>query len=136
MRLVLDAEAMNALLDERHRASTRVRRALRAAHRLGRDVVVPTVILAELYRGAGHNHAVDSLLSREGGALLLRDTDRMFARLVGGLLAEARVGSRHLADAHVIAAAVESGGGVIVTGDPSDLTRLASPYRSVAIESV
>lgn len=67
------------------------------------------------------------------GAVLLRDTDRALARLVGGVLVEARAGSRYLADAHPVAVAVESGGGVAVTGDPDDLVRLASPYRNVVV---
>lgn len=107
-----------------------------AAFRLQRDVVVPTVILAELYRGAGRNQLVDALLSREEESLVLRDTDRVLARLVGGVLAAAGAGSEDLADAHVVATAVESGGGVILTGDPKDLARLADPFRTVVVESL
>ena len=136
MRLVLDAEAVNALIDPAHPASTQVMRSMSAARRLNRDVAIATVTLAELYRGAGRSHALDALLSREGDALLLRDTDRMFARLVGGILAEAGADSRQLADAHAVALAVETGGGVIVTGDPKDIRRLASPHHSVAIEAL
>jgi hypothetical protein len=43
------------------------------------------------------------------------NTDRPLARLVGGVLTGAKADSRHLADAHVVAAAVETGGGVVVT---------------------
>ena len=49
-------------------------------------------------------------------------------RLVGGVLTEAKADSRYLGDAHVIAAAVETGGGVVLTGDPDDLASLAAPY--------
>ncbi|OHV41748.1 MULTISPECIES: PIN domain-containing protein [Pseudofrankia] len=136
MNVVLDAEAINALIQERHPARLAVRRAMTAAERLGRDVVVPTVTLAELYRGAGRNRALDAMLARESAALLLRDTDRGLARLVGAILAEARVGSEYLADAHAVAAAVEVGGGVVLTGDPDDLSRLAAPYRTVVIEKL
>lgn len=107
-----------------------------AAVRLRRDVVVPTVILAELYRGGGHNQFVDSLLAREEEAIVLRDTDRSLARLVGAVLAAAHAGSEDIADAHVVAAAVEGGGGVILTSDSSDLTRLAAPYRAITIEQL
>ncbi len=106
---------------------------MRAADRLGRDVVVPTVILAELYRGRRHSQLVDSCLSRETG-VRIRDTDRPLARLVGGVLAGASAGSDHLADAHVVAVAVESGGGLILTGDESDLGRLAAPYPNILVE--
>ena len=114
MKLVLDQAAVSALAETPSQAQRQVRRAMTAASRLRRDVTVPTVILAELYRGAGRNQMIDSLLSREVEALELRDTDRVLARLVGGVLAAARAGSEDLADAHVVATAVEAGGGVVL----------------------
>lgn len=114
MRLVLDAEAVYALLDPRHPAERKVRRAMEAARRLRREVVIATGTLAELYRGIGRNQALDALLAREcGDGLVLRDTDRTLARLIGALLSEAGAGSALFADAHPVAAAVEAGGGVI-----------------------
>ncbi|MEZ4225988.1 MAG: hypothetical protein R3B13_33885 [Polyangiaceae bacterium] len=106
-----------------------------AAFRLGRDVVVPAVVLAELYRGRGHDQLLDACLSRETG-IGVRSTDRSLARLVGGILATARAGSSFLADAHVVAAAVELGGGVVLTADPADLRRLSAPYRNVTIVDI
>lgn len=136
MRVVLDAEALNALLNPRHPAERRVRRSLEAARRLRREVWVATVTLAELYRGVGRSHALDALLAREERAgLRLRDTDRGLARLVGGLLAEAGADSDLLADAHAVAVAVESGG-VVLTADVDDLSRLAAPYRTVVVEGL
>lgn len=135
MRLVLDAEAVNALLDSRHPHERQVRRAMEAARRLHREVAIATGTLAELYRGAGRNQRLDALLARElGHGLLLRDTDRMLARLIGALLAEAGASSALFADAHPVAVAVEAGGGVVQTADPDDLSRLAAPYRTVVIE--
>ncbi|MGH3764660.1 MAG: hypothetical protein ACRDTX_05850 [Pseudonocardiaceae bacterium] len=52
MRVVLDAEAVNALLDRTHPGERTVRRALTTAYRLSREVVVPTVILANHCRAA------------------------------------------------------------------------------------
>lgn len=130
--VVLDAGALSALGGRPPRRMFEVRAALRAAERLGRDVVVPAVILAELYRGPRHNQMVDACLSRETG-IGVRDTDRSMARLVGGVLAAAHAGSRHLADAHVIAAAVELGGGIALTTDPGDIGRLAAAYRNVTV---
>jgi predicted nucleic acid-binding protein len=130
--VVLDAGALSALAGRPERRNQEVRAALRAAARLDREVVVPAVILAELYRGPRHNQVVDACLSRETG-LRVRDTDRPLARLVGGVLAAADTGSRHLADAHVIAAAVEVGGGIALTTDPADLERLATAYRNVMV---
>lgn len=134
MKLVLDQAAVSALAEPPSNSQRQVRRAMTAAARLRRDVTVPTVILAELYRGAGRNQMIDSLLSREVEALELRDTDRVLARLVGGVLAAASAGSEDLADAHVVAVAVEAGGGVILTVDEDDLIRLASPYRTILVE--
>jgi len=130
--VVLDAEAMAALAGRPSRRSVEVRAALHAAARLQREVVVPSVILAELYRGPRHNALVDACLSRETG-IRVRDTDRALARIVGGVLAAAHAGSEYLADAHVIAAAVELGGGLALTTDAEDLNRLAASYRNVTV---
>ena len=93
------------------------------------------MILAELYRGPGHNQVVDASLGRET-AIRVRDTDRGFARLVGSVLAAAKAGSEDIADAHVVAAAVEAGGGMILTGDETDLKRLAAPYPNLVVMHV
>ena len=89
-----------------------------------------------MYRGAGRNQAIDALIAREArnNGLLLRDTDRSLARLIGALLAEAGASSALFADAHPVAVAVEAGGGVVQTADPDDLGRLAAPYRTVVID--
>ena len=55
------------------------------------------------------------------------------ARLVGGVLVAADAGSQHLADAHVIAAAVDVGGGLALTTDAEDLERLVAAYRDVMV---
>lgn len=130
--LILDAEALSTLAGPPGPRKRVVRAAMHAAARLGRQVVVPTAILAELYRGRAHASAIDACLSRETG-IRLRDTDRSLARLVGGVLAAAGAGSEHVADAHAVAAAVEVGGGVILTGDSEDLSRLGAPYRQVVV---
>jgi predicted nucleic acid-binding protein len=130
--LVLDAEALSALARERGPRFREVRAALEAARRLNRSVVTPAVILAEMYRGPGHNQVVDACLSRET-AISVRVTDRSLARLVGGILAASRSDSSDLADAHAVATAVEQGGGVVLTGDTSDLMRLAASYPNVHI---
>ena len=134
-RLVLDSEALSALGRQRSARQDEVRAALRAAQRLHREAVVPTVVLAELYRGPHRNQFVDACLARETG-IATRDTDRPFARVVGGVLAGAGAGSGMLAYAHVVAAAVETGGGVVLTGDPADMTRLAAPYPTVIVQQL
>lgn len=136
MIVALDSEAFNALAREDSERKRRVRRILRAAQRLGRDVRVPSLVLAELYRGKDHHHLVDACLARERASLASRDTDRALARIVGGVLAGARAGSDMIVHAHVVALAVEAGGGVVVTGDEADLTRLSAPYNHVVVEAV
>lgn len=136
MILVLDNEAVSALARHDTPRKRQVRRALEAAHRLGRDVVVPTLVLAESYRGAPRVQAVDSMLARHAEALRTRDTDRTIARLVGGVLYDAGAGSEDVVDAHLVAIAAEVGGGLVLTGDPNDLERLAAPYRTVVVETL
>lgn len=133
--LVLDAEALSSLARQRGPRFREVRAALEASRRLRRDVMTPAVVLAELYRGAGHNQVVDACLSRETG-IHVRETDRGLARLVGGVLTAARADSADLADAHVVAVAVEAGGGVVITSDHDDLQRLAASYPNVLISKV
>ena len=130
--VVLDNAALEALASGEGKTGTVVRAALTAALRLRRNVVVPAVVLAEMYRGRGHNQVVDACLSRETG-LLVRDTDRTLARLVGGVLSGAGAGSENIVGAHVVAAAVEAGGGVCLTGDPDDIGRLSAPYANVSV---
>ena len=136
MILSLDSEALSALAGPDSQAKRRVRQAMEAARQIRRDVVVPSVVLAELQRGPNGSRQVDALLARHEGALVCRDTDPRLARLVGGVLHAASVGSEDIVDAHVVAVAVETGGGVVLTADVGDLVRLASPYRSVAVEGL
>lgn len=136
LAVVLDSQAVTALAERNHRRNRHVMRYLEAARRLKRPVIVPTVVLAELYRGPGRNALVDSCLARQEDALELRDTDRAFARLVGSVLATASAGSSELADAHVVAAAVANNGGVVVTSDRGDIERLAEPYRFITVDVV
>jgi predicted nucleic acid-binding protein len=134
--VALDAEAVNALAGPESAQKRRVRQAMTAAVGLGREVVVPTLVLAELHRGPRRTTRVDALLARHEGAIACRDTDPVLARIVGGVLHASSSGSEDMVDAHVVALAVEEGGGVVLTGDTDDLERLAGPYRSVIVEGL
>jgi predicted nucleic acid-binding protein len=131
--LVLDSAAVEGLC--RRDVPMLIRAALEAASRLGRDVVIPSAVLAECYRDRNHVQAIDSMLARRP-ALRLRDTDRVLARLVGGLMATADVGSEAMVDAHVVAVAVEQGGGVCLTSDVVDLERLAAGSPAVSVVAI
>ncbi len=136
MIVALDSEAFSALAGPDSVRKQRVRRILRVAQRLGRDVQVPAIVLAELYRGRSYNQLVDACLAREHVGLDVVPTDRAMARLVGGVLTAAKSASLDIVDAHVVAACIARGGGVAVTGDPSDLARLAEAFPVVVIEPV
>ncbi|HEV7761100.1 MAG TPA: PIN domain-containing protein [Acidimicrobiales bacterium] len=136
MIVALDAEAVNALAGPNTPAYRRVRETLEGAERTRSDVLVPTLVLAELYRGRARSQAVDALLARHEDSIATRDTDRALARFVGAALHAAGLGSEHIVDAHVVATVAEGGGGAAVTGDLDDLTKLAAPYRSVVVEPV
>lgn len=129
--LVFDSEAVSRLA-RRGREQDVVRAALQAAYEAGVEVRVPAAALAELYRGGRHDQVVDSYLGREPG-LGIVPTDRALARTVGHLLAQAGRGSRDHVDATVVATAVAAGGGVIVTGDPDDLSPLSSGIPAVTV---
>lgn len=133
MRCVLDAEAVVALMERRHSGRQLVLAALEVSTRLRRQVIVPAVTLAELYRGPHRRQAVDSLLARSGARLVVRDTDRALARGVGAVLSAAGAGSEDMVDAHAVATCAEDGGGVVVTGDPDDLRRLSTPYPMITV---
>jgi predicted nucleic acid-binding protein len=75
-------------------------------------------------------------LVRHEGAIGCRDTDPVLARIVGGVLHASSSGSKDMVDAHVVAVAVEAGGGVVLTGDTGDLERLAGPYRMIIVEGL
>lgn len=136
MIVSLDSGAFNALAGPDSVRKQRVRRILRTSQQLERDVLVPAVVLAELYRGYGRNQLVDACLSRESASITTRDTDRHLARIVGGVLTAADARSSMIVGAHVVAVAVEAGGGVVVTGDPKDLGRLSASYPNVVVEAI
>jgi predicted nucleic acid-binding protein len=136
MIVALDAEAVNALAGADSPRKRRVRQAMTAAGRVGRDVVVPTLVPAELHRGPHRSQRAEALLARHEGAIGCRDTDPVLARIVGGVLHASSSGSEDMVDAHVVAVAVEAGGGVVLTGDTGDLERLAGPYRMIIVEGL
>jgi predicted nucleic acid-binding protein len=136
MIVALDAEALNVLVGPDSLQKRRVRQAMTAADRVGRDVVAPTLVLAELHRGPRRTRSVDALLARHRRAIGCRDTDPGLARIVGGVLHASSSGSEDLVDAHVVAVAVEAGGGVVLTGDAGDLELLAAPYRTIVVEGL
>jgi hypothetical protein len=96
-------------------------------------------VLVERRRSAQRLAALLDELDRSDGesaSLDARDTDRALGRIVGGVLTGAGARSTMIVDAHVVAVAVEAGGGVLVTGEPDDLERLSAPYANIVVEAV
>lgn len=133
--LVLDSQALSVLARGQTAEKTVVRAALRAALETDARVVVPAAVLAELYRGGTNDQIVDSCLGRNTGIGVV-DTTKQLARQVGNLLARAGRGSRDHVDATVVAAAISSGGGVILTSDVGDIRALADGLVGITVESI
>lgn len=95
---------------------------------------VPSAVLVELYRGGGTDSAIDSVLAC--GFAQVVNTGARTARVAGHLLAAAGVGSELAIDALVVATAIRFGGGIVLTHDPGDLSRLAAGHPNLAIAAI
>lgn len=133
--LVLDSEALWRLAHHRAGRTDATQAAVTAALAHDVDVVVPAAVLAELYRGARYDQAVDACLGRYGDIVVV-STTRTLARRIGHLLARAGRSSADHVDATVVAVAVAAGGGVIATGDPDDIKAIAGDEPGVGVEQV
>lgn len=133
--VVLDTRALEVLADHKaDAAGARYMRDLLAwAAQRNVPVRVPTVVLAEAYWGTGADAGVDRVLRRGIRAIALEPST---ARTAGALRHRDRLDSCHTVDAVVVATAVRLGGGIVVTGDPDDLGRLARNHPNVAVKSL
>ncbi|MGI8792118.1 MAG: type II toxin-antitoxin system VapC family toxin [Acidimicrobiales bacterium] len=126
-RLILDSDAVIAL----SRSDSRARAALSAALEADAEVSIPAVVVAETVRGVAADAPVNRIVKAVGEVDLV---DEAVGRVAGRLLGEA--GSSSTVDAIVVATAIESGGAVVLTGDPDDLGALAAEHAQVVIESL
>lgn len=134
--LILDAEALHALARPSARSvlAARARAVLTLAHEHRAIVRVPAPVLAEVCRDETLDAAVGNFLSTSGSEVV--DLDGPTARRAGRLLRGARRGSAHAIDAFVVAVAATYSWAVIATGDPDDLTRLASGFAHVHVVGI
>lgn len=134
--LVLDSEALSALArpDADRERHARVRAAMRSAHGRNSPVRIPTAVLIELYRGKGFDEPIDRVLAQ--GFARVITTGARVARIAGHLLADVGAGSEMAVDALVVATAVRLGGGIVLTHDPIDLTRLAANHPNVVVAGI
>ena len=126
-RLILDSGAIIALA----RNDPRARAVLAAAREAGAEVSIPSVVLAETVRGTAPDALVNRVVKVVGEVCI---ADEATGRLAGALLGS--TGSSSTVDALIVASAIGLGGGVIITGDPNDLSALAARHPSVEITSL
>jgi hypothetical protein len=94
-------------------------------------VSIPSVVVAETVRGVAADAPVNRVLKAVGE---VDAADEAIGRTAGRLLGDA--GSSSTVDAVVVATAVEAGGAVVLTGDPDDLSVLATGHREVVVEAL
>ena len=126
-RLILDSGAVIAL----SRNDVRARAVLAAAWEAGAEVFIPSVVLAETVRGSAPDAVVNRVVRAVGEICA---ADEATGRMAGCLLGSA--GSTSSIDALVVANAIGLGGGVILTGDPYDLSALAAQHPTVQIRAL
>lgn len=138
---MLDSEGLAGLLARRLPLVLEV--LLRKALQERRDVLLPSVVCAEVCRGPARTAAVEAALARHDGreavpTVRLVDTDLQLAKEVGAILHAVGAGSTDIVDAHVVAVCVPYGGGIVVTSDPGDIMRLAQavPSSRIVVRSV
>lgn len=135
--LVLDADGLSELASPS--PSGIVRNLVIEARNRDRPVLVPAVVCAEICRGASRTRSVEATLRRYRGRTSNRPvievvpTDIALAKQVGAVLYDARAGTEDVVDAHVVSICVPFGGGVVVTSDPDDISRLAAAVPSIRI---
>lgn len=126
-RLILDSGAVIALSREETRARAFLARALEN----GADIEIPVVVVAETVRGQRRDAPVHRVLKAVGN---VPDMTESHGRTAGRLLGAAN--SNATADALVVAHAIESGGGQVLTGDVDDLKALSFGHPEVHIRSL
>lgn len=127
-RLILDSGAVLALSKGQPRARALLGRALD----MGAEVLVPAVVVAETVRGNGPR---DASVNRVINAVdAVAGTDESVARIAGRLLGQAR--SKSTVDALVVAAAIATGGGRILTSDVDDLRTLSHGNPEVFVHAI
>lgn len=132
--VVLDSEALSTLAREKPTERLRVVRSILAeAERRGGDAVVPAAVLVELYRGNATDARLDRILNGRGVQVV--PVDRRLARSAGALRQRDRLDSCHVVDCLVVATAIALDA-IIVTGDETDMVRLARSHAKVIVEGV
>ena len=132
--LLLDAEAISAVVHGPAAQRDRVRSLIAEMRRRELPIGTVAAVLAEVVRGRPRDAGVFAGLRRERVEVYPVDT-RAGVR-AGQLLGSAGAGSEKAGDAFVVAVADLLGGAVVATVDPEDLELLASYVTGVTIEDI
>lgn len=124
--IVLDSGAITALAE----GEPGLHRALQRSVLRGVEWASTAAVVAETTTGRG---PADAKANRVLVRLRLIDVDEKVARRAGAL--RHRAGVSGVVDALVVATAEAEGGGVVLTGDLSDLRALAAHARSVEVNT-
>lgn len=132
--LLLDSEAISAMVSGPAQRRDRVRALIAEMRR--RDLPIGTVaaVLAEVVRGRAADASVFSGLRRE--RVQVHPVDTRTGVRAGQLLGAAKRGSDVAVDAFVVAVADLAGGAVIATVDVADMTALAAHAKDVKVASI
>lgn len=123
--LTFDSGALLAFESRDRRVDVLVQR----ARDLGRPIVIPAGVLAQVWRGRGPRQARLAILL-SGDRVSVQDLTRSRAEAVGQLCG--RSGMSDVVDASVVVAAWTNGR-VVVTSDPDDIRRLDESMTIVAV---
>jgi predicted nucleic acid-binding protein len=132
--LVLDSEALSAVAHGPVERRDKVRALVTTMRAREMPIVTVAAVLAEVVRGRAQDAAVFSGMRRERVQVVPVDS-RVGVR-AGQLLGAVGADSRLAVDSFVIAAADLAGGGVIATGDPDDMERLAEEATAVRVARI
>ena len=123
--LTFDSGALIAFEARDRRVCALVQR----AKDLGRPIVVPAAVLAQVWRGRGPRQArLSALMGGQGVAV--EDLNRNRAQVAGDLCRRSKTSD--VVDASVVVAAW-SHGRIVVTSDPGDIRRLDPRLTVVAV---
>jgi predicted nucleic acid-binding protein len=130
--LLLDAEGVSALAmpGERGVARRRAQALLSELARREGVLRIPSIVLAEVYRGPAREAAINRLINGSAGVIT---TGQALAKGAARLLERDGLNSCHVVDACLVATAIALGGAVIATADPDDIRSLARDHQNVVV---
>jgi hypothetical protein len=123
--LTLDSGALLAF----EAGDRRVNILIQRAKDLGRPILIPAGVLAQVWRGRGPRQARLAILLG-AKAVAVQDLTRSRAKIVGELCSRSRMSD--VIDASVVVAAWANGR-VVVTSDPDDIRRLDPGLTIISI---